>query len=173
MSHHIQALIASSDILESIQRTYPAARVIPLPQNLALLPVTKAFADDIAQIKSSSVRLAFHQFTQLTEAVAEFAKELSATAPVVYAETDYFGGRGAQAAIVWKNGEVVFGPLVTKNIDDDQQGVFATTLSDEAINQALRRIGVVLTSTRDEFDAVGLGRYRSNDDWLKATVDHQ
>jgi len=171
MSHYIQALIASADILESIRHAHPATRVIPLPQNLALLPVTQAFADDVEHAQSSSAKLAFDQFTVLTSALADLAKDLSKRAPIVYVETEYFGGQGAQAAVVWKNGEVVFGPLVTKNIDEGQQCVFTTSLSDEAINQAMRNIGVVATNARDEFDIVGLGRYRSNDDWLKAATE--
>jgi hypothetical protein len=173
MSHYIQALIASRDILKSVQCAYSTACVISLPQNLALLPVTKAFADDVAQAKSSPAQLPFDQFTILTGALAELAKELSETAPVVYVETEYFGGRGAQAAAVWQNGEIVFGPLLSKNIEEGQPGVFATSLSDEAINQALRSIGVVVTDDRDEFDTVGLGQYRSNDGWLKAATELQ
>ncbi|MFJ8909918.1 hypothetical protein [Amycolatopsis sp. NPDC102389] len=34
--------------------------------------------------------------------------------------------------------------------------------------EALRRLGVLKGDHFDEFDAVGLGRHRNNDDWLSA-----
>lgn len=63
--------------------------------------------------------------------------------------TDYFGGMGEQSAKLFVNNEKVFD-------GDDTHG---------PINKVLKRLGVVRESGLDEFDTVGLGKYRSNYDF--------
>jgi hypothetical protein len=36
-----------------------------------------------------------------------------------------------------------------------------------AINRAFRHLGVARGSEIDEFEAVGIGRFRSNEDWIE------
>ena len=59
---------------------------------------------------------------------------------------------GRQIAIIFKNGMITFGPA--KN----EIG---------PINEGLRLLGVGRTASDDEFDSIGLGRYRYTNDWLK------
>ena len=75
----------------------------------------------------------------------------SAGGAVAYFETDYWGGEGEQSAVLWERGEMVYGPAKSRL---------------GPINGALRRMGVERGAALDEFDAVGLGRYRDNDDWI-------
>lgn len=63
--------------------------------------------------------------------------------------TDYFGGMGSQVAAAYENGKQVLPP--TK----------------DGINQALKLIGVKRSFLSDEFDAVGLGKYRDWDDYFE------
>lgn len=65
--------------------------------------------------------------------------------PVAFIETDYFGGFGEQNARMKKGREVL--------------------LPRGEINEALRLFGVKRGES-DEFDEVGFGRWRSNDDWV-------
>lgn len=58
--------------------------------------------------------------------------------------TDYFGGIGEQSCIYYKRGEF------PKNL--------------QSINEGLILLGVKKESGMDEFDTVGLGNYRSNED---------
>lgn len=74
----------------------------------------------------------------LLELVARMTGRPSPPFVVVY--TDYFGGVGGQVAVAYREGA----PLDT----------------DGTINDALRGLGVVATPGLDEFDTVGLGRYR-------------
>ena len=69
----------------------------------------------------------------------------------IYIEAEFFGGDGVQASAIYRGGV--------------QQG--SIVLSDSAINQALRAIGVIAKSPLDEFDSVGLGRERHTDAWRK------
>jgi hypothetical protein len=66
--------------------------------------------------------------------------------PIALIETNYFGGIGEQSARVVHGQE--------------------TPLKKGKINQALKILGVLRTSEIDEFDVVGLGKYRTNDDWV-------
>lgn len=71
-------------------------------------------------------------------------------------ETDYFGGGGFQSAQLWENSKrKVF------YSDEGAIGIYHT----EPINEVLRMIGVKKKSGMDEFDTIGLGKRRSNNDF--------
>ncbi len=76
---------------------------------------------------------------------------MSRSAVVAYVETDYFGGAGTQAAAVWRDGVLAWGP---------------EKASPGPINGALRLLGARAREGTDEFESVGLHRFRSNEDWL-------
>jgi hypothetical protein len=73
--------------------------------------------------------------------VETWARRESQRDPVAYIVAEYFGGVGNQFSIVWSGGEIVLGPL----------------RQPDAINQALRLLGIVASDGMDEFDAVGEG----------------
>jgi hypothetical protein len=82
---------------------------------------------------------------------------------LAYVETEYFGGRGFQGAVVWANGQLIFGPALTGDREDFQ----TDNLPDNAINIALRILGVLKGNSHDEFDAIGLGKHRNNEGWIE------
>lgn len=158
--HAIQALIARADILAEAKQRLPAAVPCPLAQGFALVPITDLLADALesgAQDATDALRL---HSGDIARGVAALAAELSRHGPVVYAATFLFGGTGGQDAVVWIDGEVVL------NIGDDEDSMSAWP--DSPISRALRRIGVVTAAGEDAFDAIGLGRYRSNEAWAQA-----
>ena len=114
--------------------------VVALPQSKALVPLTRRVRE-VHEIP----------FLPLTD---EGASEVPATVAalaarakkVAYVEAEYFGGVGTQAAAIWEDGRLVFGPLV----------------ADDAINQALRQLQVTKDIT-DEFDALQLDRCRDTE----------
>lgn len=71
---------------------------------------------------------------------------------MVYVETEYFGGVGEQSATAFVDGREAVAPQRARG-------------GGGAINQALRAIGTVRSAELDEFDTVGLGRWRSMDDY--------
>ncbi len=85
-------------------------------------------------------------------AIGALCVRASAIAPIAYVEAESFGGSGMQAATVWDAGTVVLDPFV----------------DDEAINEALRTIGVT-RGLHDEFDALDLGRHRFTGEWVPET----
>jgi hypothetical protein len=70
---------------------------------------------------------------------------------VAYIEAIYAGSYGGQESIVWKDSEVVLGPLTVQ----------------DSINRALRFLGVSKGEAEDEFNAIGLNLNRWTKDWLK------
>jgi hypothetical protein len=86
--------------------------------------------------------------------LAAVAQRLSMVGSVTYLESEYWAGSGLEASAVWRSGALVAPPL------------FAV----DAVNQALRTIGVSSDSTDDEFTALGLGRFRSTEMWRGAAM---
>jgi hypothetical protein len=97
-------------------------------------------------------------FWKLPGTVADLLAALSTAGPVAYAELDYFGGAGRQAAVMWDAGELVWGPSV---LDVNQPVAHEGT----PVSSALRRLGVVAAQGLDEFDTVGLPRHRHMEPW--------
>lgn len=158
MSHSIYGLIAEAAPLRAATRALEYARVIPLPQDLAFLPITDRVREEL-EARSPDARedpVISKACSQLRPACLALALGLSREMLVAWIETDYFGGSGTQSAVAFHEGAVVAGPSRTGD---------AVPLQDGAINQVLRRLGVVRGAEIDEFDALRLGRCRNNDDW--------
>ena len=68
-------------------------------------------------------------------------------------ETDYFGGGGEQSAKLFINNKKVY----------DKSD--AQDWSTRPINDVLKMMGVNATNGNDEFDTIGLGKYRTNEDF--------
>lgn len=92
-------------------------------------------------------------FSYLSPSLAEFCVEYSRLGPVVYFETEYFGGMGSQAAAAFVDGAVLL-----------------SGVGDDAINSALRMIGITANAGMDEFDHLGLSRYRHTSDWRESAT---
>jgi hypothetical protein len=93
---------------------------------------------------------AIQGFEFLTPPVERWVRAVSGGSPVAYVETEYYGGEGFERSAVFRDSEVILGPL-------DGAG---------AVNQALRALGVQPRPGEEEFVAAGLGRHRSVEEWL-------
>ena len=144
MGYYLQALIGHREILEQNVSDYQHARVVLLKQDLAIIPLTDELYEEIGDGPGL--------FYKLSASVEAWAEKLSAASPVAYIEAEFFGGVGTQNAMAWSGGSPVLGPVEAS----------------DAINQALRLLGVQASHAVDEFDAVGLGRHRDTADWIQA-----
>jgi hypothetical protein len=158
MAHHIRGFIARADDLRRAADGLAVARVVPLSLGFGFLPVTP-------QLVGDDEPAPFEYLERLTARLATWAEAASVAFPLAYVETEYFGGDGWQAAMAWVGGGVALGPIRTSDLWQDGKCA-PTPLLEGAINQAARLIGVDRGSVRDEFDALGLGRHRSNESWL-------
>lgn len=151
MAHCVTAIIANSSVVDHLlkDRTLLA---VDLRDGYHLIPLED---DDL-----DSLGLDFSQsqegFTYLSPSLIQFCAEHSHHGPLVYLETEYFGGIGTQSAAAFSNGSLIAPtPLV---------GI-------GAINIALRSIGIIATTAADEFDHLGLGRHRHTSKWKEAALD--
>lgn len=79
-------------------------------------------------------------------------KEFREGKTITKISTDYFGGMGDQSANLWVNSEFIYDKC------DEYDNI-------SPINYVLRMMGVIRNGSNDEFDTIGLGNYRSNDDF--------
>jgi hypothetical protein len=67
--------------------------------------------------------------------------------------TDYFGGFGSQNAKLFVDNKIEY--------EGDNEFVYGMS----PINDVLKKMGIVRKDGMDEFDTIGLGNYRTNEDF--------
>ena len=150
MGHRVTGLIAETKSLADFASTHGLHAPVPLQRGLALLALRP---DDIDAFLAPPLTGHALGFTYLSEQLVKELLVLSAHAPVMYFETDYFGGAGGQGSAVFAGGKAVYGP------------VWAAS---GAINAALAHWGIRSDAgAPDAFDAIGLGRHRTTDGWVQ------
>ncbi len=152
MGHCVEAFVAEKANLERIQNKYGFSKVVELSHGLCLLPLIEELYDAVEERRESA--LSDEHFQYLSPKIGELLLAHSGGRGIVYFETDYFGGDGAQCAVFAKEGKVLLEP----------------SHEDDAINQALRLLGVAIADRRDEFDEIYLGWFRDNEDWIEQPV---
>jgi len=150
MAHAVKALIAKPTTLDLFACKYSLHLPVALSAELAILPLRDVdLASFLQRPFSGDPEGAYF----LSEEFIDELRSASRSGVLMYFETEYFGGLGVQAAAVFQNGALVFGPKSAEL---------------GPINVALQLLGVrVVPPAVDEFDTVGLGRYRHTEDWLK------
>jgi hypothetical protein len=98
------------------------------------------------------------KFTEMGEGILATTeipnfKEFRKGKIIALVETDYFGGGGDQSAKLYVDGVKMY----------DESDVF--DYSKTPINDVLKMMGVVKKTGMDEFDTIGLGKYRTNEDF--------
>ena len=152
MGHSIRGFVATPETLQAIRARFPAAKLVGLDAGFALVPGTDALlaeidaADPTGEGMARSIDFLFDH-----PAMLRLLADASAQGPIAFVETEYLGGRGAQAATACVDGKVV----ASKERQGDGDG------EARPINKALRAIGVTRAPGEDEFDTVCLGKFRS------------
>ncbi|MFE4874104.1 hypothetical protein [Streptomyces sp. NPDC056682] len=159
MGYVLQAVIAADELLRAATREVPGARVLPLRQDLSLMPMTDEVFDGVTD-GSGGGDLGFWK---LPGGFETRLAQWSSAGPVAYVEAEYFGGVGEQRAAVWADGSLALGPL-----NEPEEKRFSRAVS--PISQALRRIGAQRSLGKDEFEAVGLDRHRNGEHWISSST---
>jgi hypothetical protein len=144
VGYSLQALITLRPALRACDLGFREARVVHLSQDVVMIPITDALYDEVGDGG------AVERFWKLSPGLEGLAKRLSAAGSAVYVEAEFFGGVGEQNSVGWAEGQRVLGPIHAL----------------DAINHALRFLGVRASSGQDEFDALGLGSRRETLEWL-------
>ena len=143
MGYYVQALVGTVEALTEHASDFQHTRLVLLPQRMALIPLTDELCLEVGKGSEAD------GFEKLSVPVLQWALRISFIAPVAHIEAEFFGGAGGQSAIVRSRGSEAMPPIH----------------SQDAINQALRFLGVQIGNAQDEFDAPGLGRYRNTRNW--------
>lgn len=149
MSHSVRLIIGRPGDVEAFASRWPHTLVSSLPGNWAAAPLTDELYDALAAWRPGAA--AIEAFDMAPPGLAEALAEATASGgPLAYAETEYFGGTGDQSSGAWAGGKLL----------QAERG-------HGAINSALHAIGVTDAQGMDAFDTIGLGRKRSNEDYLR------
>jgi len=164
MVYTLEALVADEKTLQKVAAQFQNAKVVLLQQGIALVPLTHELTEEIHRSYNQERVRAFDVdgFYGLSNAVMELAARASIIAPIAYIEAELFGGAGTQAAIIWQDGKIVYGPFVSGT---DPFVMEKLPMREWAFNAALRVLGVTADNGKDEFDTVGLGLHRQTHEW--------
>lgn len=147
MGHCIRAIIGTHEDVHKIADAWVRAKEIELPQGFGMVFCTTVLLEDIEELMESSGEVIdyslFPELEYFNASVKELMESYSFRTKLAYIETDYFGGTGTQAGILYENGK----PAAPKN-------------GEGAINALLKELGVWRKPDKDEFDMLGLGKYR-------------
>lgn len=158
MPHAISAIILQGDLDPEIAKSYDLIG-IGLDFELTMFPITHYYTacwrkkHDVTGVLPGENPFNLLIFP-CELVVAHLMMKITDRAEPLYAaiETDYFGGIGNQWALVYRG----------------------TQLADRNINQispALKFLGVKCQDGMDEFDTVGLAKYRSMPEYLDKYID--
>jgi hypothetical protein len=148
MAYQLQAFLGARDVLQPLAAAFRGARLVPLlVEPLVLAPFVQVLRSAV-QARAADEESGW-PFSHLSREGAARVGDVCRAGSLAYVEAEFFGGAGHQSAVVFQDGAVALGPLAAR----------------DAINQALRFLGVQPAGKQDEFDTVGLFRHRSTDAW--------
>lgn len=150
MGHFVTGLIARPVVLEAFSRAHSLHWSVALAAGLAILPLRKIDLESF-QVTPSDDETAGLQ--NLSKQLLDELRRSSQQGPLIYFETEYFGGEGGQGAAVFQDGELLFGPHWAKI---------------GPINHALKLLGISIEPPAyDEFETVGLHLHRHTEEWVR------
>ena len=165
MGHSIVALIGPTGSVEPVQTATGAPRSSELPFGLSIVGLRE---EQIDRLAGDQALFPFNGFIYLGPPLAEGVARKVGAGQLLYVETNYFGGMGDQGAALFEAGK-----LVWREHMSESAGVGVTSLigvmvpglrirhSKSPISRGLSLLGVPPPLEGDEFDAMGLSRFRS------------
>ena len=148
MGHSINAVVGPSESVAKIVEAAGCPPAIQLSFGLVIAPLGHAQIEKLTGCEPSAVAKGFKYLSPALERGLFNA----AGRGFAYIETDYFGGTGSQAAAIFSDW-----PPALLLADEDTN---APAQPESPINTALRSLGVRAAPGQDEFDTVGIGRFR-------------
>lgn len=159
MAYELEAFLGTESTINAAIEDLDQARCVPLAQGVAMIPMTQGLFEELQETYGGGEEPSERQGDDFTTAVAEWAQAASRHGLLAYCQAAYANGMGGQSAVTWVDGAEL------KRLDDH-----------DSVNQVLRLLGVTCEGTRlddygllqgkDEWDTVGLGRFRQTEKWL-------
>ena len=166
MTHHITAIVGTREALAPFIDRLGPPRPTALAFDLVIAPLDERRLDEIAM----STEPSFSGFTYLTPAMADEIGRVVRNGRILYMETDYFGGMGRQGVALFDGGVLRWKRAHSSFEDGKSKSLLGRLfagrgmLETSPISQGLSDLDVVPAPGRDEFDTIGLGRFRTLDD---------
>lgn len=160
MGHHITALVARGSADYSIAEKFGTA-VIELEQGFVLIPLDAWQSDYWAE--KLELGYGTHRPIILDNPFAHMlASNVLESNVFAIINTDYNGGWGSQAAVVYSAGEEI--------MQSERTSVqrVVRRKKNNPINKALRLLGAKRRPRDDEFDTLGIHKHRNFDDLFEA-----
>jgi hypothetical protein len=148
MSYVLQAIIGLQECFQGVTSDRLAS--IQMNCGLRMVPLTREVCEHYG---IGHLPLTDDGVQTFPEALATVCCELSRNGLVAYLEAEFFGGTGTQAHVLFRDGHMLGIPVI----------------AEDAINRALKAFNVPVGASHDEFAAVGLGRCRNTEDWLRVS----
>jgi hypothetical protein len=164
MGHMLAAFISQSAALRALAAACGHTQIIALPHGFFLLPIQVELLDHDHFQLPNPLPTEYPAFRLLVPELIVIAGQHAQAAPIAYVETDYHGGVGTQAAMLWYR-DTIIGPVQTETRPMLGRRDMVPA-EQRAINQILHHLGVQPTTRNDCFDTLGLGRFRSNEAWM-------
>ena len=143
MGHQIEVIIGKREVMRQITERW-CCQAVELPQDFVMVYLTDQLFDRVTGLRSVPDREISGELTYLTEAIHQFLQESSHQGRLAYIETDYAGGYGSQAGVLYENGRMAAAPRSGEG----------------TVNQLLHQLGASCSRGQDEFDSLELHKYR-------------
>jgi hypothetical protein len=147
MGHAISALVLAGPFKQQRAAGFDLKPILS-DQGITVFPLAANYCDYWDSQLDLSGALSDRPILDCT-VVHYIACQIADAATFAVIETDYFGGSGDQAAVVYRGTEQIMEPQVARR---------------GPINNALKQLGVSPRPFRDAFATIGLGRFRNWDD---------
>ena len=143
MGHQIEVIIGKREDMRQITKRW-CCQAVELPQDFVMVYLTDQLFDRITGLRGVPDREISGELTYLTEAIHQFLQESSRQGRLAYIETDYAGGYGSQAGVLYENGRMAAAPRSGEG----------------TVNQLLHQLGASCGRGQAEFDSLELHKYR-------------
>jgi hypothetical protein len=147
MAHHINAVLLKGPFDEGRAESF-GLKPLLLTKEITLFPLDAEYLDSLSERLGIDGWVSKHPLFN-HRVVHHMIRSVAEKPLFAVIETDYVGGDGSQCAAVYRGEEQVMAP------EEARRG---------PINKALRLLGVRRSFRRDEFDTVGLEKFRDFDD---------
>lgn len=150
MAYNLFAVIGRAHDVAGLDHPQLLGRV-DLVEGYALRPLDVDWLEEESEVHP-------RQFDDVVTLIGDAMIAASAGHPIAYDAIETFGGSlEVNGAAVWSEGAIVHRDLV--------EGETAEGRTVLPCEEALALIGVVAMAGHDAFDTLGLGRYRSTEEW--------
>ncbi len=152
MGYILKAIFGKKSDLNPIILRYSKSKIIELERELSIIPMTEDLYDEINNFRVSNTILSFEL---LSENLEKEVLDLIGDSKIAYVESEFHGGKGGHSGIIW----------------EDKKRKIIMDYDLDSMNKILKELGIKKESNKDEFDTVGLSKYRMTEDWIQATKE--